>query len=348
MEYRQLGRTELKVSVIGMGTMTFGQQNSEAEAHEQLDYAFDHGVNLIDTAEMYPVPPQADTQGATERYIGTWLKKSGKRSQVVLASKVAGPGKVLNISWLRDGNICLDRANINRALEDSLSRLQTDYLDVYQLHWPDRSTNFFGQLGYRHREDDVAVPIEETLDALDDLVKSGKVRYIGLSNETPWGTSRFVHLAEVRKQARIVSIQNPYNLLNRTFEGGLAEISIREQVGLLAYSPLAFGVLSGKFLNGARPPQARVTLWSRFSRYNNPLAEQATAAYVDIARKHNLDPGQMALAYVNTRRFLTSTLIGATTMTQLRSNVASMDVKLSDEVLTQIEAVHKRIPNPCP
>jgi aryl-alcohol dehydrogenase-like predicted oxidoreductase len=348
MEYRQLGRTDLKVSVIGMGTMTFGEQNSEAEAHEQLDYAVAQGVNLFDTAEMYPVPPRGETQGATERHIGTWFKKSGKRNSVILATKVAGPSRALGITHIRGGTNRLDRANIQAAVNASLERLQTDYIDVYQLHWPDRLTNFFGQLGYRHHETDAAVPIEETLDALDELVNSGKVRHIGLSNETPWGTSRFLHLAEVRKQARIVSVQNPYNLLNRSYEVGLAEMSIREQVGLLAYSPLAFGVLSGKFLNGARPPKARLTLWSRFSRYNSPLAEQATAAYVGIAREHGLDPSQMALAYVNTRRFVASNLIGATTMEQLRINIASIDVKLDDQVLEKIEAVHKRIPNPSP
>jgi aryl-alcohol dehydrogenase-like predicted oxidoreductase len=348
MQYRPLGRTDLKVSLIGMGTMTFGQQNTESEAHEQLDYALAHGINLIDTAEMYPVPPQADTQGATESFIGTWLKKSGKRNQVVLASKVAGPGRALNITWLRDGDTRLNRIHMTQALHDSMKRLQTDYLDLYQLHWPDRRTNFFGQLGYEHVEPDTSVAIEETLEVLDDFVRAGKVRHVGVSNETPWGLSRFVHLAEVRRQPRIASIQNPYNLLNRSFEVGLAEMSIREQVGLLAYSPLAFGALSGKFLNGARPPTARVTLWSRFARYSGALADEAIAAYVTIAREHGLNPSQMALAYVLSRRFVASALIGATTMEQLRSNIESLEVELSEDALKQIEAVHRRRANPCP
>jgi aryl-alcohol dehydrogenase-like predicted oxidoreductase len=348
MQYRSLGGTDVKVSLIGLGTMTFGQQNSEAEAHEQLDYAVAQGVNLIDTAEMYPVPPMAETQGRTEQFIGTWLKKRGKRDDIVLATKVAGPGRVLGVTWLRGGANKLDRANIKEALHDSLRRLQTDYIDLYQVHWPDRYTNFFGRLGYQHVEPDQSVPIEETLDALTECVREGKVRYIGVSNETPWGVSRYLHLAEVRQQARIVSIQNPYNLLNRSFEVGLAEMAIREQVGLLAYSPLGFGVLTGKFLNGARPPKARVTLWQRFSRYSGPLAEEAVTAYAKIAQQEGVSLTQMSLAYLLSRRFMTSVLIGATTMEQLRENIASQGVTLSEDALQAIEAVHKRLPNPCP
>ncbi len=348
MEYRQLGRTDIKVSVIGLGTMTFGEQNTEAEGHAQIDYALDQGVNLLDTAEMYSVPPRAETYGSTERIIGTWLKRSGKRNKVVLATKVAGPTHVLKIDHVRGGKTGLDRKNILAAIDASLQRLQTDYVDVYQLHWPDRSTNFFGRMGYRHLEDEQSVPIEETLDVLTELVNSGKVRHVGLSNETPWGVHAFLRAAEHRKLARIVSIQNPYNLLNRTFEVGLAEMAIREHVGLLAYSPLAFGVLSGKFLNGARPPEARVVRFPRFSRYNGDIAEKTTAAYVDIARKHALDPSQMALAFVNRQRFLTSNLIGATTMEQLKANIGSADLKLSDEVMQEIEGVHRAQPNPCP
>jgi aryl-alcohol dehydrogenase-like predicted oxidoreductase len=348
MEYRTLGNTEIKVSVLGLGTMTFGEQNSEAQGHEQIDYALDQGVNLIDTAEMYSVPPRVETYGSTERIIGTWFRKGRKRDKVVLCTKVAGPTHVLQADYLREGQNRLDRKNILAAVEGSLQRLQTDYIDVYQLHWPDRATNFFGQLGYRHVENDNAVPIEETLGVMTDLVRAGKVRHIGLSNETPWGLHRFLRTAENSGMARVVSIQNPYNLLNRSFEVGLAEMAIHEKVGLLAYSPLAFGVLSGKFLNGARPPESRVVRWSRFVRYNGPIAEKTTAAYVEIARRHQLDPAQMALAFVNRQRFLTSNLIGATTMAQLKTNLGSATINLSEEVVREIDAAHQAQPNPCP
>ena len=348
MEYRNLGRTDIKVSVIGMGTMTFGEQNTEADGHAQLDYALDRGVNLIDTAEMYSVPPRAETYGSTERIVGAWLKKSGKRDKIILCTKVAGPTRGLQIDHVRGGQTALDRKNIFAAVDTSLQRLLTDYIDVYQLHWPDRTTNFFGRMGYKHVENEDAVPIEETLGALNELVRAGKIRYVGLSNETPWGMHRYLQLAETRDLPRIVSIQNPYNLLNRSFEIGLAEMAIREQVGLLAYSPTAFGALGGKFLNGARPPQSRVVRWARFARYSGEIAERATASYVDIARRHGLDPIQMALAFVNRQRFLTSNLIGATTMEQLKTNLGSIDVTLSDEVLKEIEAAHRAQPNPCP
>lgn len=348
MDYRTLGRTNIKVSVIGLGTMTFGEQNTEAEGHEQIDYALDQGVNLIDTAEMYSVPPRAETYGSTERIIGAWIRKSGKRHKIVLCSKVAGPTHVLKADYLRGGTNALNRESILAAIDSSLQRLQTDYIDVYQLHWPDRSTNFFGQLGYRHTESENTVPIEETLDVMTGLVKAGKIRHVGLSNETPWGLHRFLQIAEQRGLARVVSIQNPYSLLNRTFEIGLAEMAIREDVGLLAYSPLAFGVLTGKFLNGARPPESRVVRWSRFARYNGEIAERATASYVAIARQHGLDPAQMALEFVNRQRFLTSNLIGATTMEQLKTNLASAAIQLSEEVVEAIEAAHRTQPNPCP
>jgi len=348
MEYRRLGRTDVRVSVIGLGTMTFGEQNTEAEGHAQIDYALDQGVNLIDTAEMYSVPPHAETYGSTERIIGSWLKTSGKRDKVVLCTKVAGPTHVLQLDYVRGGKNALDRKNIFAAVESSLQRLQTDYIDIYQLHWPDRSTNFFGQLGYQHSENANTVPIEETLEVMTDLLRAGKIRYVGVSNETPWGVHRFLQAADQCGLARVVSIQNPYNLLNRTFEIGLAEMSIRENVGLLAYSPLAFGMLSGKFLYGARPPESRIVRWSRFARYNGEIAERTTAAYVEIARRHRLDPSQMALAFVNRQRFLTSNLIGATTMAQLKTNLASSEISLSDEVIDAIEAVHRAQPNPCP
>jgi aryl-alcohol dehydrogenase-like predicted oxidoreductase len=349
MEYRRLGQTEIQVSVIGLGTMTFGEQNTEAEGHAQIDYALDHGVNLIDTAEMYSVPPGAETYGSTERIIGTWLKRSGKRDKVVLCTKVAGRAtEMLPVDYVRGGKNKLDRKNIVAAVESSLQRLQTDYIDVYQLHWPDRRTNFFGQLGYQHAENQDTVPIEETLGVMTDLVRAGKIRYVGVSNETPWGMHQYLQAADRRGLARIVSIQNPYNLLNRSFEVGLAEMAIRESVGLLAYSPLAFGVLSGKFLNGARPPEARVVRWARFARYNGDIAERTAAAYVGIARRFGLDPSQMALAFVNQQPFLTSNLIGATTMPQLKTNLGSADLKLSNQVIEAIDAVHRSQSNPCP
>jgi aryl-alcohol dehydrogenase-like predicted oxidoreductase len=293
------------------------------------------------------VPPLAETQGRTEAYIGSWLRSRGNRDRIVLATKVVGPGDW--VGYFRDGRPRLDRANIEAALDASLRRLQTDYVDLYQLHWPDRSTNFFGRLGYRSEPDAPGtVPIEETLAVLADLVATGKVRSIGVSNETPWGTLRFVELARRNGWPMIVSIQNPYSLLNRTFEIGLAEVADREGVGLLAYSPLAFGVLSGKYLEGARPPGSRLALFSRFDRYNNAESERATAAYVALARAHGLDPAQMALAYVNSRPFVTSNIIGATTQAQLAANIASIDLALPDEVLAGIEAIHTGQPNPAP
>ncbi len=348
MEYRTLGRTGIKVSVIGLGTMTFGEQNSEAEGHEQLDYAIDQGVNLVDTAEVYSVPPNPDTYGSTEKIIGSWLRRSGRRDRVVLATKVAGPGAVLGLGYVRGGNNVLDRRNIFAAVDASLQRLQTDYIDIYQLHWPSRSTNFFGRLEYQHPEHEPTVAIQETLEAMSELVRAGKIRHVGLSNETPWGVHRFLQLAESRDFARIVSIQNPYSLLNRSFEVGLAEMAIREDVSLLAYSPLAFGVLSGKFLNGAMPPESRLARWSRFTRYTNEYASQAAAQYADIAGKHGLNFAQMSLAYAARQRFMTSVLIGATTMEQLRTNLGSATVQLSEEVIREINAVHRAHPNPCP
>lgn len=349
MEYRTLGKDGLKVSLIGLGTMTFGEQNSEAEAHQQLDYAIAHGVNLIDTAELYPVPPKPETYGRTETIIGTWLRKRGQRDDVVLATKVVGPPRRLNQSLhVRSGFPQLDETNLTAALHDSLKRLQTDYVDLYQLHWSDRSTNHFGQLGYEHVEEEDAVPIEETLRVLDGFVRAGKVRYIGLSNETPWGIARFLRAAEVAGMARIVSIQNPYNLLNRTFEIGCAEFAMRDHVGLLAYSPMAFGILSGKYIAGNRPEGARLTRWQRFARYNAGNAARATYEYVELFRKHGLNPAQAALAFVNQRRFVTSTLIGATNLEQLQTNIASLDIELNDEVLAGIAEIHQRYPNPAP
>jgi aryl-alcohol dehydrogenase-like predicted oxidoreductase len=347
MQYRKLGRTDIDVSTICLGTMTYGEQNSEKEAHGQLDYAIDQGVNFIDTAELYAIPPRAETYGKTEEIIGSWLSKRGKRDDVVLASKVCGRGGEW-IGHIRDGQTRLDRHNIIKAIDGSLKRLNTDYLDLYQLHWPDRNTNYFGRLGYSHDPDDRPTPIIETLQLLNDLVQEGKVRHIGLSNETPWGLSRFLQLAEWMEMPRVVSIQNPYSLLNRSFEVGLAEIAIREDAGLLAYSPMGFGTLSGKYLDGGLPDGTRLQRWPSYDRYNNPQALSATAAYVKLAKNHGLDPAQMALAYVNTRPFLTSTIIGATNMTQLKANIDSIDLQLSEEVLLEIEAIHTRQPNPAP
>ncbi|GED23003.1 NADP(H)-dependent aldo-keto reductase [Halomonas halmophila] len=343
MQTRPLGNTGIEVSRLCLGTMTFGEQNSEAEAHEQLDRAVSFGIDFIDTAEMYPVPPNADTQGLTERYIGSWLASRGSRDDIILASKIAGPG----LDYLRGGSR-LTREQVHQAIDTSLQRLQTDYIDLYQLHWPDRRSNFFGRLGYQPDEQEDAIALEETLSALQELVQAGKIRAIGLSNETPWGVMRALHLADRMGLPRVASVQNPYSLLNRTYEVGLAEIAHRENAGLLAYSPLGFGVLSGKYLDGARPEGARLTLYERFQRYTSPQAEEATRAYVDIARAHGLDPAQMALAYVNSRPFLTSNIIGATSMAQLESNLASESLRLNDDVLDAIEQVHQRLPNPCP
>jgi aryl-alcohol dehydrogenase-like predicted oxidoreductase len=346
MNQRPLGNTGLPVSELCLGTMTFGEQNTEADAFAQLDRAVAAGINFIDTAEMYPVPPRVETQGATERFIGNWLAQRGGRDRLIIASKVAGPGDW--IDYLRMPGRRLDRANIEAALDASLERLQTDYIDLYQLHWPDRETNYFGKLGYSHPPQDESVPLLETLQVLGDLVQAGKIRHVGLSNETPWGTMRMLALAETHGLPRMVSIQNPYSLLNRSFEVGLAEVAIREQCGLLAYSPLGFGMLSGKYLNGEGPAGARLTLFSRFDRYSNEQAQWATAEYCAIARRHGLDPAQMALAFVTSRPFVTSNIIGATTLEQLESNLASVELSLSQEVLDEIEAVHQRQPNPSP
>jgi aryl-alcohol dehydrogenase-like predicted oxidoreductase len=301
-------------------------------------------VNFIDTAEMYPVPPKATTQGLTEQYIGNWLAKSGKREKVVLATKVAGPR---NVPYIRD-NMSLDRKNIHLAIDDSLKRLQTDYVDLYQLHWPQRQTNCFGQLNYPYPDSQEEVTLIETLEALAELIKAGKVRYIGVSNETPWGLMTLLRLAEKHELPRVVSIQNPYNLLNRSFEVGLSEISHYEGVQLLAYSPLAFGCLSGKYLGGARPDGARCSLFERFVRYFTPQGIQATQAYVNLAREHGLDPAQMALAFVNQRPFVASNIIGATNLEQLKSNIDSLDVVLTDELLQGIQEIGTTYSNPCP
>lgn len=345
MQTRKLGNTNIDVTQICLGTMTWGEQNTEHEAFEQLDYATSEGVNFIDAAEMYPVPPKAETQGLTETYLGNWLARRGQRDDLVITSKVAGPGN--GLSYLRNGPR-LTRNHIIEACDASLKRLQTDYIDLYQLHWPDRNTNFFGKLGYEHDSKEKATPIEETLEALNELVEAGKVRHIGISNETPWGTMEYLRLARENGWPRIASIQNPYNLLNRSFEVGMAEIAHREQVGLLAYSPLAFGMLSGKYLDGKWPEKARLTLFERFVRYTNGSGLDATRAYVELAKQNKMTPVEMALAYVNTRSFVTSNIVGATTMAQLRENLGSLNVTLSPGVLEAIETIHQEFTYPCP
>ncbi|WP_436322698.1 NADP(H)-dependent aldo-keto reductase [Vibrio cidicii] len=344
MRYSKLPHSSLEISKICLGTMTFGEQNSEQDAFDQLDYAVDHGVNFIDTAEMYPVPPKAETQGLTEQIIGNWLNKSGKREKVVLATKVAGPR---NVPYIRE-NMSLNRRHIHTAINDSLQRLQTDYVDLYQLHWPQRQTNCFGQLNYPYPDAQEEVTLIETLEALTELVNAGKVRYIGVSNETPWGVMSLLRLAEKHDLPRIVSIQNPYNLLNRSFEVGLSEISHYEGVQLLAYSPMAFGCLSGKYLNGAKPAGARCSLFERFQRYFTPQGIKATQAYVALAQEAGLDPAQMALAFVNQRPFVAANIIGATSIAQLKANIDSINLELSEEVLTKIQEIGTTYSNPCP
>ncbi|MEC5397070.1 NADP(H)-dependent aldo-keto reductase [Uliginosibacterium sp. H1] len=347
MQYRKLGHTGLDVSIITLGTMTWGQQNTEAEAHSQIDLALEAGINLIDTAEMYPVPPMPETQGRTEEYIGAWLAKGGRRDKALIATKAAGPSRQKhNPGFIRGGKAQHDRQNLTEALHASLRRLRTDYVDLYQLHWPDRTTNTFGMLSYPWVDDEYTVPIRETLEVLADFVKQGLVRHVGVSNETPWGVAQFLQLAKEHDLPRIASIQNPYSLLNRSYEIGLAEFSHRDGLALLGYSPLGFGVLSGKYLDGARPAGARLTLFDRFVRYTNPHAQAATAEYVALAHKHGLDPSQMATAFALSRRFMTSSIIGATTLEQLRSNIASVDVTLGDEVIAGINAIHARWSNP--
>ncbi|MBB3810450.1 aldo/keto reductase [Pseudochelatococcus contaminans] len=347
-EYRPLGRTDLRVSSIALGTMTWGEQNTEAEGHAQLDLALDQGINFIDTAESYSIPPRAETQGSTETIIGNWFKARGNRDRVILASKVAGPSER---TWLRDDGSYprLDARNINEAIDKSLRRLQTDYIDLYQLHWPNRVLPLFGNAAHAVRGGIVEeVPIEETLEALDALVKAGKVRHIGLSNETAWGLSRFLHLSETRNLPRVVSVQNAFNLLNRTYEGGLSEFHAREQVGLLAYSPLAQGFLTGKYQNGARPAGARLTLFDRGGRYQKPGTEEALSRYLAIARDFGLDPAQFAIAWVTSRPFVTSNIIGATSIEQLKSNLASQELTITPEIEERVDAVFQLHGSPAP
>lgn len=346
MIYSELGNTGLEVSKICLGTMTFGEQNSEKEGFQQLDYAIDQGVNFIDTAEMYSVPAREDTMGATETIIGNWLKLSKVRQDLVIATKITGPGN--NFKYMRGGNK-YNAEQIKKAVEGSLARLQTDYIDLYQLHWPERKTNYFGQLGYQHDERDIWQDnFIDVLQILQKYIEAGKIRHIGVSNETSWGVMRMLHLADKYNLPRCVSVQNPYSLLNRTYEEGLAEISIRERCGLLAYSPLAFGVLAGKYMNGASPKGARLTLFPRMKRYSGNNCIKATEKYFNLAKEFGVSLATMALSYVNQRPFLTSNIIGATTMEQLKENILSIEFKLSEDQLSQIDAIHAEIPNPAP
>jgi aryl-alcohol dehydrogenase-like predicted oxidoreductase len=345
MKYTTLPNTEIKVSKICLGTMTFGQQNTEAEGHEQMDYSLEKGVNFWDTAEMYSVPAREETFGSTEKIIGTWFKKTGRREEVVLASKIAGPNP--NFTYMRDKND-FSPASIKYALDNSLKRLQTDYLDLYQLHWPERKTNFFGQRGFTVQEDGWEDNIHAVLDTLGDFIKEGKIKHIGLSNETPWGIMRFLEESKHHHLPRIKTVQNPYSLLNRLFESGSAEICMREDVGLLAYSPMAFGILSGKFLTGEKHPNARLNLFPQFVRYNSAQCTEATRLYQEIARKNGLSLTELSLAFIEQQSFVTSTIIGATTMEQLKENIETIHVSLSDEVLKAIDEVQAIIPDPAP
>ena len=345
MNYKKLGNTDINLSTICLGTMTWGEQNSQEEGFQQMDYALDQGVNFWDTAELYSIPPKAETFGHTEIIIGNWFKKTKKRKQVILATKVCGPMR----SYVRGGGNQYGVKNITEALEGSLKRLQTDYIDLYQLHWPERNTNMFGRLGYEHNDVGDWNKFEDILGNLKKFVDAGKIRHVGLSNETPWGTKKFLEVAKEKRLPRMMSVQNPYNLLNRTYEVGLAEISIRDQIGLLAYSPLAIGYLTGKYRNNQIPKKSRLDVDRDFwTRYNKPNAEKAVEAYYQIAKKNNIDMAQMSLKFCEIQPFVTSVIIGATTMEQLKTDIESVNVNLTDEIIKEINEVQKIYPNPCP
>ncbi len=345
MKYTTLPNTEIKISKICLGTMTFGEQNTEAEGHAQMDYALEKGVNFFDTAEMYSIPSNPNTYGSTEKIIGTWFQKTGNRDKIVLASKIAGPNP--NFGYMRE-NVDFSPASLQFALDQSLNRLQTDYIDLYQLHWPERKTNFFGQRGFKVQHDAWEDNIQIVLETLDGFIKQGKIKHIGLSNETPWGIMRFLEESKYQHLPRIKTIQNPYSLLNRLFETASSEICVRENVGLLAYSPMAFGVLSGKFLLGESHPKSRLSMFPQFARYNSAQCAEATRLYQEIAHKNGLTLTELSLAFVTQQVFVTSTIIGATTMEQLKENISTINVVLSDEILDEINAVQAIIPDPAP
>jgi len=346
MKYNKIYKTDIEVSEICLGTMTFGEQNSEAEGHEQMDFALENGVNFFDTAELYAVPSSKENNGKTEDIIGTWFAKSGKRDKVILATKVTGPS--LNLKYIAD-NLGFSKSRIHNAVERSLKRLQTDYIDIYQLHWPERKTNMFGQRGFKFSKDEKWEDnFKEILETLDGLIKEGKIRHWGVSNETPYGTMRYCAEADNNNLLRPVTIQNAYSLLNRTFEIGNAEVSIRENIGLLAYSPMAFGLLSGKYHKKHDSERDRLNKFSQMSRYNSAQSYEATGEYLKIAEKNNLSLAQMSLAFINAQNFVTSNIIGATTIAQLKENIGSSDITLSDDILKDIEKIHNQIPNPAP
>ena len=346
MNFKKLGNTDLKVSTICLGTMTWGEQNNQKEAFEQMNYALDSGINFFDTAEIYPSPCFEKTYGSTEKIIGNWFKEKKNREQVILASKISGPG----LSWVRNGGPQYSEQNIKKAIEDSLKRLQTDYIDLYQLHWPERKTNFFGRLNYKHQEkEDSWNDFEKILIILEKFIKQGKIRHIGLSNETSWGLSKFLEVSKLKTLPKMMSVQNPYNLLCRTYEIGLAEISIREKSGLLAYSPLAGGFLTGKYRNNNLPENSRQKLFADYyTRYNKPNTSIVIEKYFDIAKKFNLDFAQMSIKFCEIQKFLTSVIIGATSMEQLKIDIESVNVNLSEEIIKKINDLQLKYPNPCP
>ena len=346
MNYKKLGSTDVDVSTICLGTMTWGEQNSKADGFEQMDYAIDNGVNFWDTAEIYAIPMREETYGETENIIGEWFKKTKKRDKVILATKVSGP---TSKEYIRGGGCSYDKKSMSEALEKSLKRMQTDYIDLYQLHWPERNTNFFGKQGYEHDSNEKNwIAFEEILENLKELVDAGKIRSVGLSNETAWGLAKCLELSKLKNLPKMMAVQNPYNLLNRTYEVGLAEISVREQSGLLAYSPLAFGYLTGKYRNNNMPKGSRIDLFKDFTRYNNENSIKAIEEYYKISQKFNLDFAQMSIKFCEIQPFVTSVIIGATTMQQLKTNVESVNVKLNNEIINEINEVQKIYPNPCP
>ena len=344
MNYKKLGTTDLKVSTICLGTMTWGEQNTQEEAFEQMDYALDQGVNFWDTAELYAVPPKSETFGYTETIIGNWFEKNKKREKVILATKVAGPAR----KYLRNGENSFVGKNLDQAINDSLRRLKTDYIDLYQLHWPERNVNNFGKLGYTHKENNWN-EFEDVLDNLKKYIDIGKIRYVGLSNETPWGVMNYLKLSKDKDLPRMMSIQNPYSLLNRSYEVGLAEISIREKIGCLAYSPLASGYLSGKYRNGNFPKGSRMERdFDFWTRYRKPNVDKVVEEYFKISKKYDLDISQMSIKFCEVQDFMTSVIIGATTMEQLKTDIESVKVKLDENVIKEINEIQKIYPNPCP
>ncbi len=346
MNYKKLGSTDVDVSTICLGTMTWGEQNSKADGFEQMNYAIENGVNFWDTAEIYAIPMREETYGETENIIGEWFKKTKKRDKVILATKVSGP---TSKEYIRGGGCSYDKKSMSEALEKSLKRMQTDYIDLYQLHWPERNTNFFGQQGYEHDSNEKNwIAFEEILENLKKFVDAGKIRYVGLSNETAWGLAKCLELSKLKNLPKMMAVQNPYNLLNRTYEVGLAEISVREQSGLLAYSPLAFGYLTGKYRNNNMPKGSRIDLYKDFTRYNNENSIKAIEEYYKISQKFNLDFAQMSIKFCEIQPFVTSVIIGATTMQQLKTNVESVNVKLNNEIINEINEIQKKYPNPCP